>query len=555
MWGDPCGQLWKRVTSMSSQPESSQPESNAPAEPPGSTTEFTGWGRGAGAFAGVLATAAALAVAETLALILPGQPSIVIGIANRVIDLTPADVRESLISMVGTADKPLLSAGIITVVLVVGALVGMRLRNRAASAWPVFAGLGSVIAVLSMSSIEGLVWSLVAAVAGALAGWGVLALLLRTQVVVTATPDGVTTSRLEPGWSRRSFLVASGGVAVLAAGGIAVITATRAHTVRAVETARSMLRLPTPVKTAPPVPAGAAVDLRGMQPPVTPNADFYRIDTALVPPVVNVDDWRLSITGRVKQPLTLTYADLMAMPQVTQLVTLTCVSNPVGGDLVGNALWQGIPLRHLLDKVGLAPGADQLVAESVDGFTAAFPVDLAMDGREPMVAVGMNGEPLPVEHGYPARLVVPGLYGYVSATKWLTEIRLTTMAEETPFWVDRGWVLDGRIESASRIDVPNDQASVPAGLVSVAGRAWHQNHAIGSVEVSVDEGPWQRGTLADSMGIESWRLWSWHWQAPTGDHKLRVRMIDESGAVQSSQVREPGPAASSGYASISVEVT
>ena len=505
------------------------------------------WSKAIGAYVGVLSTLLALATAELLALIFPGNPSPVFGIAGRVIDLTPADIRENLITVVGTNDKLFLGIGIVLVVLALGAVVGTKFRNRPESAWTVYVILGLVLGVIAAPSAY-ILWSIAASVIGGLVGWAILVALLRRRV-------DAETNQQQPALSRRGFLLASGVVAVVAAGGITTIAAIRSSREQGVERVRSALSLPRPVKKALPVPAGAAVDVKGMTPPVTPNDDFYRIDTALTPPTVDVTNWSLSISGKVDNPFTLTYADLMAMPQIQKRVTLACVSNPVGGDLVGNALWQGVPLTALLDRAGVQPGAQQIVGESVDGFTVAFPLELALDGREPLVAVGMNDEPLPVLHGFPARLVVPGLYGYVSATKWLSKIRLTTMAEETPFWVQNGWIADGRIAAASRIDVPSSDAEVRVGNVVVAGRAWHQEVAVGAVEVSVDSGPWQSTKLADSMGIDCWRLWSWNWAATPGQHRIEVRMIDANGTVQSSRRTDPGPGPSSGYDQIMIDVS
>lgn len=513
------------------------------------------WSVRVGALVGSLSALVALAVAELLALVLPGRPSPIVGIANQIINVTPAGVRESLISAVGTADKPILTAGIVAVILGLGAVIGARFRDSARAAWPVYLGLGLVVGFVAGVATAQIWSSLVVGLAGGVAGWATLALLLRTTIATTTDTDGSIVVESQPALPRRTFLLASAGVTVAAVAGVAVLSAVRNRSLQAVESARDALRLPKPAKPAPPLPAGVGVDVPDMPPPVTPNDDFYRIDTALVPPTVKVASWTLTVGGKVDRPFTLSYQDLMSMPQVEQYVTLACVSNPVGGDLVGNALWQGVPLRALLERAGVAAGAEQIVAESVDGFTAAFPITAAMDGRDAMVAVGMNGVPLPVNHGFPARLVVPGLYGYVSATKWLREIRLTTVAEEVGFWIPRGWVADGTIEAASRIDVPRDGATVPAGEVTVAGRAWHQRVPIGAVEVSVDEGPWQAAQLASSMGVDTWRLWSWKWSAPAGGHELRVRMIDANGKVQSPAVRAPGPGASSGYQSVVVDVS
>ncbi len=528
------------------------PEQSSTSVLPGQTPPV--WSKRAGAGIGLLSTLVALAVAELLSLVLPGGPSPVRAIADLVIETTPAELRKTLIDAVGTADKPLLTGGIIIVILIVGAGVGVRFRNMARTSWPAYLVLGLLVGALTALGTAAIVSGLIAGLGGALAGWATLAFLLQTTAEPVEIAPGEVGIRVSPTLDRRTFLVSSGAVGLLAVGGVAVLSAVRATSLRTVETARAMLSLARPASPAPPLPPAAGIDIAGMPPPVTANEDFYRIDTALVPPAVDVDDWSLTITGRVGQPITLTYSELRDLPQIERYITLACVSNPVGGDLVGNALWQGVPLRAVLESAGISPSAEQLVAESVDGFTAAFPINAAVDDREAMIALGMNGEVLPISHGFPARLVVPGLYGYVSATKWLSQIRLTTFAEETGFWIPRGWIADGTIESASRIDVPLNRESLPAGNVVVAGRAWHQRVAIGGVEVSVDDGPWSAATLAADMGIDTWRLWSWNWAATRGDHTLRVRMIDANGDVQSPVVRRSGPGPSSGYQSVEVFV-
>jgi DMSO/TMAO reductase YedYZ molybdopterin-dependent catalytic subunit len=351
---------------------------------------------------------------------------------------------------------------------------------------------------------------------------------------------------------RRSFLRAAALAAVGVAVGAAVVGEARRALGNGIEAVRAAVVLPRPAISDPPVPAGANVV--GIAPAITPNADFYRVDTALYLPQVDTSSYTLSLGGLVAKPSSWSYAQLMAMPQVERIVTLTCVSNGVGGDLVSNARWQGVPLRALLDLAGGPTStAEQVLGQSADGFTAGFPLELALDGREPFVAFAMNGEPLPVEHGFPARLVVPGLYGYVSATKWLTSITLTTL-DDVGYWVGLGWSMDGRIIGASRIDRPKHDDTVPAGSVVVAGRAWHQHVGVGGVQVQVDSEPWQDATLADGMGTNAWRLWSYPWAAVSGQHELKVRMIDPDGTVQSSLVRSVFPGASSGLDTISVTV-
>ena len=308
-----------------------------------------------------------------------------------------------------------------------------------------------------------------------------------------------------------------------------------------VAAARAKVLLPRPRRPAPPLSADSSLAVNGISPLVTPNADFYRIDTALNVPQVDPDHWRLQVHGRVDHPFELTFAELLAMPMVEEYVTLSCVSNEVGGPLVGNAKWLGVPLATLLERAGVQRGADQIVGRSVDDFTVGFPTAAALDGRTALLAVGMNGEPLPVKHGFPARLVIAGLYGYVSATKWVTELEATTFAAYDAYWVPRGWSQQAPIKTESRIDVPRGGDTVPAGLVSVAGVAWAPTRGIRAVEVQVDGGPWRPAELAGAISKETWRQWRYRWEATRGLHELRVRATDGTGARQDGHDTPPPP--------------
>uniref|UniRef100_UPI00274298A5 molybdopterin-dependent oxidoreductase n=1 Tax=Actinoplanes sp. RD1 TaxID=3064538 RepID=UPI00274298A5 len=287
---------------------------------------------------------------------------------------------------------------------------------------------------------------------------------------------------------------------------------------------------------------------------VTSNRDFYRIDTSLYPPQIDPGTWELRIHGMVRNPITLTWAQLLERPMVQRYVTLACVSNEVGGDLIGNALWLGTSLKDLLDEADPLPEADQAVARSRDGWTCGSPTALLRDGRDALLAIGMNGEPLPVEHGFPARLVVPGLYGYVSACKWITEIELTRFADFDAYWVPRGWSAQGPIKTESRIDTPRDGASRPAGETVVAGVAWAQHRGIAKVEVQVDDQPWAAATLAPAVSDDTWVQWSYRWAATAGDHRLRVRATDKAGQVQTEQEAPPAPDGATGWHTVSLSV-
>jgi DMSO/TMAO reductase YedYZ molybdopterin-dependent catalytic subunit len=349
---------------------------------------------------------------------------------------------------------------------------------------------------------------------------------------------------------RRRFLKMSGiVVAVSALGGLGGRLLTGR---RAVSSARDNLALPTATGPKPVVPPGAQAP--GAVPYVTPTDDFYRIDTALYPPQVDPDTWELRIHGMVRNPITLTFADLLKRPMIERYVTLACVSNEVGGDLIGNTLWLGTPIKALLDEADPLPGADQVVQRSVDGWTCGTPTALLRDGRDALLTVGMNGEPLPIEHGFPVRMVVPGLYGYVSACKWITEIELTTFEDFDAYWVPRGWSVLGPIKTQSRIDSPADGSEKPAGPVTVAGVAWAQHTGISKVEVQVDGEPWQQATLADTVSSDTWREWSWQWQATPGKHAVRVRATDTNGQTQTSTPAPTAPDGAQGWHGIRLTI-
>ena len=304
----------------------------------------------------------------------------------------------------------------------------------------------------------------------------------------------------------------------------------------------------------PVVPAGADLRVRGLTPWRTPVATFYRVDTALGTPLVDPYDWRLRVHGRVERELELSFDDLLGRELVEAWVTLTCVSNQVGGDLAGNARWTGVRVADVLREAGVRPGADAVRTRSADGWTAGTPLDVLTDGRDALLAVAMDGEPLPVEHGFPVRMVVPGLYGYVSATKWLVELEVTRFADFTAYWTDKGWAAQAPVKTASRIDVPSGSDSVPVGRVAVAGVAWAQHRGVAKVEVRVDDGPWAVARLAGVPSDDTWRQWVLMWDATPGVHLLTVRATDGTGAVQTEVPSPPMPGGATGWHSVEVEV-
>jgi DMSO/TMAO reductase YedYZ molybdopterin-dependent catalytic subunit len=346
-------------------------------------------------------------------------------------------------------------------------------------------------------------------------------------------------------------------LALAAAGTVSVVTIAvgRGRLRTRAEAQRAALTLPEPVERQVDPTVENDFDLTFLTPIVVSNATFYRIDTALVVPTVDPADWTLTIDGMVDRPVEITYEELTSMPLVERYVTLACVSNEVGDRLVGNALWTGVPLRDLLDMAGVRDGADQIVGRSVDGFTAGFPTELAYDGRDALVAVGMNREVLPANHGFPARLVVPGLYGYVSATKWLDRIELTTWDAFDGYWIPRGWSKEGPIKTQSRIDRPRRREELTAGPYAMAGVAWAPTKGIAAVEVSIDDGPWQLAELSEPLSDDSWVQWKLDTELTEGDHEVRVRATDGTGFTQSPDPVPPAPNGAEGWHSVGFSVT
>ncbi len=499
-----------------------------------------------GALAGAASALFALGVSELLAGTFRSVPSLIVSVGTAVIDLAPPAVKDWAIETLGTVDKPALIAGIVVLSALFGAglgIAGLTARPLAGAGFAAFGALGALAAARDPQAGE-LASALVAG-GSAAAGTAALVVLLRRSRRSEPLETG-------PDLARRAVLRGAGMFTLLA--GVAAVAGR--YLMDRVRTATSRADVILPGAAAPLSPPSPSAELgvEGLSPVVTPNADFYRIDTALSVPRVDLESWRLAVTGMVDRPVELTLTDLLDMPVVERYVTLSCVSNRVGGDLVGNAKWLGVPLREVLDPAGVQPGATQIVGRSVDGFTVGFPTEAAFDGREALVAVGMNGEPLPVDHGFPARLVVAGLYGYVSATKWLAEIELTTWDGFDAYWIPRGWAKEAPIKTQSRIDVPRPNAALSTGGRRIAGVAWAPNRGIRKVEVQIDEGDWQEAALSEPLGDDAWRQWALDWDATPGVHSLTVRATDGLGETQTAKRSSPRPDGATGYHSISVRV-
>jgi DMSO/TMAO reductase YedYZ molybdopterin-dependent catalytic subunit len=471
----------------------------------------------------------------------------VVAMGEWTIDHVPRGVKDWAIRTFATNDKLVLIIGTLVVLVLLSMWLGRLAQRRLGAALVGVGIIGLVGALASLDHVNASAASALPSLIGAAVAGVSLAWLSGWRpgwaggVPERSGASGRST-RTAVGTDRRSFLLAATavGAGAVIAGGVGQALRRRF----AVAGARSQLVLP-PATDTQVMPPGTDLGIPGASPFVTPNSDFYRIDTALLVPQVSPDHWRLKVHGMVDRELELTFADVLARPMIERDVTLSCVSNEVGGSLVGNAVWRGPRLADLLDEAGVQPGATQLFSTSADGWTCGSPVSAIMDGRDALLAVAMNGEPLPIAHGFPVRLVVPGLYGYVSATKWVVDLKLTTF-DDVAYWVPRGWAQQAPIKTMSRIDVPRTE-QVGAGTVPVAGVAWAVHRGISKVEVQVDDGPWQAARLGTVPSEDSWVQWVLEWDAEPGDHVLTVRATDGAGQLQPEEPADPAPDGAQGW--------
>ncbi|UJW33763.1 molybdopterin-dependent oxidoreductase [Saccharothrix sp. AJ9571] len=487
---------------------------------------------------GVVAVGAAAAAGHLLSAFLGRNSSPVVAVGNTVAEFSPSWLTEFGKDTFYLYDKLALFVGMGVVMLVLAAVAGLvsrRSRTPGLVLIGVFGVLG-VVAVLRRPDLGQL--AIVAPLATLLVGCGVFS-WLHGRAFQEEAVDG--------GLSRRGFLIAGAGAGVAAVAGEVIGVS------RDAEVSRAAVGGPVPARPAPPLPADADFSKLGTPTFLTPNADFYKIDTTLALPQVRAEDWRLRVHGLVERELTFSYADIRDRPLVERAVTLCCVSNEVGGELISTATFVGVDLRDLLTEAGLRPEAEQLFSTSSDGWTCGTPISAVLDpSRGAMLALGMNGEPLPVKHGFPARLVVPGLYGYVSATKWVTDLEVTTWSARRAYWLDRGWSREGPVKTQSRIDVPKPFAAQAAGKTIVAGIAWAQHTGIERVEVRLDQGPWQPATLTAEVNADTWRMWWVQLDVPPGPHQVYCRAVDRSGYVQTEDVADTVPDGATGWHSISI---
>ncbi|WP_414685465.1 molybdopterin-dependent oxidoreductase [Microbacterium sp. LWO12-1.2] len=497
------------------------------------------------AAAGLSAAAVAVGLAELVAAVVEPSASPFAVIGSGLIDLAPSWAKDTAIALFGTGDKAALLTGIAVVLVAVAATAGILESWRSGVGSVILGGLGVLALVTAMlrpgagpfAWLPGLVAAVVAVVA--------LRLLMRRLHPVPGL-------RLD-GEERRRFLLWSVGVAATGVAALIIGNAARGAT-RSIESVRTLLRLPAPASPAPAVAAGADLGVPGLAPVVTPNAEFYRIDTALIVPRIDPADWSLRIHGMVEREIEISWDELVALPMQESYVTLACVSNEVGGSLIGNARWLGYPVRELLARAGVDPDADMVLSTSSDGFTASTPLEALTDARDALLAIGMNGDPLPIEHGFPVRMVVPGLYGYVSATKWVTQLEVTRFDRASAYWTDRGWSERGPVKLQSRIDVPRRGQRIDAGAAVIAGMAWQQHVGVDGVEVRIDEGPWRRAELATAISDDTWVQWRLDWVAESGAHTIECRALSSDGETQTSEPADVVPDGAQGWHRVDVTV-
>ena len=478
-----------------------------------------------------------------------------LAVGSGVVDATPTPVKEWAVQTLGTANKTVLVGSVTVLTLLAAAAIGLLARRHRTVGLGLLSllALGPAVAAMTRPAAIGvdLLPGAATAVVGVLAAGWLLGLLDRWGAAAGDPASGAgpdARPRGDGSSSRRHVLVAAAGLGAVAATGGAL------GEVLVRRGVPSDVTLPAATSPLDPLPGGLEGRVPGISSFRTPNDQFYRIDTALVVPRVSTDDWTLTVDGDVDSPFELTFEELLAMPMVEADITLTCVSNEVGGPYVGGARWLGVRTRDLLERAGVRDSADQVLSRSTDGMTISTPVQALTDDRDALVAVAMNGEPLPALHGFPARLVTPGLYGFVGATKWLTRLTATTYAQERAYWTERGWATDAPVLTQSRIDTPRALATVPAGRVVVGGVAWAQGRGVERVEVRVDDGAWLEAELGPDAGIDYWRQWYLPWDASPGRHTLAVRATDATGVPQPEERSEPFPRGANGWHNILVTV-
>lgn len=492
---------------------------------------------------GALATLGGISIGQFVASLNKGWSSPVVSLGNRIIDHVPSALKSLTIELFGTGDKLFLVVSILVVVFAISIFIGRTfMAGKSRLAYLVITFMSVAAAWAALSDAQSNLFSIIPAlISGCVT---IYALRWLGQQGSHRDEEGISLSRRD----LLKVLGVMGTVSIVALGAAKLLTEKAS-----VQVERIKIALPKPLKFLAKPPLDPALSTPGLSPFFTPNKDFYRIDTSLMIPDISIDNWRLEITGMVANPRTFTYKELSAREVFELDDTIACVSNEVGGGLVGNARWLGLRLDDLIREAAPMAGADQIMGYSHDGFSAGFPL-AALDGRDAMIALGMNGEVLPLAHGFPARIIVPGLYGYVSATKWLTRIELTRFDQKHGYWISRGWSERGVIKTQSRIDTPIGGSQIPTGSIVIAGVAWAPTRGISRVEVRIDKGVWQDATLSSEIAKTTWRQWWLEWAATKGSYVITVRATDGDGQLQPEAHVPVEPNGAEGWHMINVQV-
>ncbi len=515
--------------------------------------------RSSAVVAALLAAAAGLGAAALGAALL-GVPSPVVAVGNHAIDLAPGALKDYAVREFGENDKPILVASVLVVLVLLAVVAGLVALRRPTVALGMTSLIGAVAIIAGYTDGSTAASPLVAALPGLLAlvvsvgsfAWLLSALAKRARRRTPSPLQPHPGDDLPGDFDRRRFLaVAMVTGTVAGVGGIG----SQVFASNAAASSRADLVAPKPAMPAPRVPAGVQSPVAGVSSYLTSNEDFYRVDINLSVPNVSADSWRLRVHGLVDEEIELSYADLLELPLVERRITLTCVSNEVGGPYIGNATWIGVRVKDVLALAGVQQGADAVKSSSVDGFTIGTPLGALTDDRDALLAVAMNGEPLPLDHGFPVRLVVPGLYGFVSATKWVVDLEVTRFEDFTAYWTERDWSVEAPIKTASRIDVPGSFQTLKAATAAFGGVAWAQTTGIAKVEIKIDDGDWMEAELSTEDGLDTWRQWSYRWlDATPGTHNVTARATDKSGFTQTSDRVPPRPDGATGWQSVDFTV-
>ena len=504
--------------------------------------------------AGLISSLFAVSVA-TLTAVLINVITPLDAVGSEFIDHTPKWLKNLAIQTFDTNNKTVLKVGMLLTISWLALLSGSVARRKLRAGISMIASFGFFGGLISTARPSQSALALIPSLLGAAVGCQLLAKLVKIITRNDLPIASPVESRAPLGWDRRRFISTASKTVLISA--IFGAVASRLENKKIAEirqtTSDSLPKISADNGlAATKIPAGTQIFTE--TPFITPNKDFYRIDTALSLPRVDIKTWSLQIGGMVKTPLKLSYDDLLARPMVESTITICCVSNEVGGPYIGNAVWQGVLLADLLNEAGVDPRAEQIFGTSADGWTCGFPVGAALDKRDAMIAVGMNGTALPLEHGYPARVIIPGLYGYVSATKWLTNLDITTWSQAQGYWIPLGWSRDAPIKTQSRIDVPRRNETVRAGRVAIAGVAWAQQIGIEKVEVRIGSSDWKKATLALDFSDDTWRQWKYEFDAKPGEYQVQVRATNKAGETQTQEVSRPDPDGATGYHTRKIKV-